>query len=95
MAKLGILNTGKGFEPEKITHDHKCENCGEPATMNYQLVWVSWTIKPDGKIENQKFRQCHENEFWCSRCWELDRNEKIGELNKIWDEWKNAKVSKL
>ena len=75
---------------EKITHDLKCENCGDPATVNYQLIWVSWTIKPDKEYINQKLHNCDITEFWCSRCWELDQNLEIEKLNEIWDAWKNA-----
>ncbi len=82
-------SSGKIFEEKKeeITHDLKCENCGDPAEVNYQLVWVSWDIAKDGDYKNQDFHNTDENEFWCSRCWELDRNNKIGELNKIWEKF--------
>ena len=80
---------------EKITHDHKCENCGDPATVNYQLVWMSWGIASNGDYRGQEFHNIDEQEFWCTRCWHLDRNKEIGKLNKIWDEWKNAEMSKL
>lgn len=94
MPKLGILNIGSGFKPEEITHDLKCENCGDPAEVNYQLVWVSWSIKPDGDYENQEFHDSDTNEFWCSRCWELDRNEEYDKLKEIRGEW-NVRLSKL
>lgn len=94
MVKLGILNTGKGFKPKEITHDHKCENCGDPANVNYQLVWVSWDILPDGDYKNQEFHSEDRGEFWCSRCWYLDRNERYEELKMIRDAW-NASLPKL
>ncbi len=78
-------SSGKNFEEkeEKVVHDLKCGNCGDPAEVNYQLVWVSWDITPDGSYKNQEFHQEDTGEFWCSRCWELDRNELIEELRKI------------
>ena len=72
---------------KKITHDHKCCNCGEPAKVNYQLAWVSWAINPDGEFYGMEFHNCDTNEFWCSRCWNLDRNEKCMELKMIHDEY--------
>lgn len=94
MPKLGILNTGKGFKPEKITHDHKCKNCGDPAKVNYQLVWVSWAINPDGEFYGMELHNTDDDEFWCSRCWNLDRNERYEELEAIRDAW-NAILPKL
>lgn len=71
---------------EKIQHDYKCGNCGNPATVNYQLVWVSWAITPDGDFNDIEFYGTDENEFWCDRCWNLDRSEKYDKLKEIRDE---------
>lgn len=90
-------SSGKHFEKKeekKIQHDHKCENCGDPATVNYQLVWVSWTINPDGDIITPEFQNVDTGELWCDRCWELDRKEEYKKLKEIRDEW-NANLSKL
>ena len=31
-----------------ITHDHKCEECGKPATINEEGVIMRYTVKPNG-----------------------------------------------
>jgi len=72
---------------EKITHDHKCGKCGDPAEVNYQPVWVSWDINPDGDFKNQDFCNVDTDEWWCSRCWELDRNEKYNKLEEVRKKW--------
>ena len=78
---------GKHFEEEekeeKIQHDHKCGNCGDPAEVNYQLVWVSWGITLDGSYINQEFCNVDTDEWWCSRCWELDRTQEYEKLEEI------------
>lgn len=87
-------SSGKIFEKKEeveIIHDHKCENCGDPATVNYQLVWVSWKIAPDGDFVDMEFHNTDDNEFWCSRCWNLDRNEEYDKLKEIRDE-RNARI---
>ncbi len=90
-------SSGKHFDKKKeeeIQHDLKCENCGDPAEVNHQLVWVSWDITPDEDYKNMEFYGTDENEFWCSRCWNLDRAEKYDELKKIRDEH-NQKIKEI
>ena len=78
-------SSGKHFEKkeEKVQHDLKCGNCGDPAEVNYQLIWVSWDITLEGGYINQEFHQEDRGEFWCSRCWELDRAEEYDKLEEI------------
>ena len=78
-------SSGKHFEKEeeKVQHDHECGNCGDPAEVNYQLVWVSWDIRKDGSFNDQNFHGVDTDEFWCSRCWELDRAEEYDKLKEI------------
>jgi len=56
-------------------HEHVCDVCGKPATINYQHCWVSWTITEKGDFVNEEFHDSDENEFYCDDCWENEMNE--------------------
>lgn len=87
---------GNHFEEkeEEIQHNLKCRNCGDPAEVNYQLTWVKWDITKDGDTINQEFENCDTNEFWCSRCWELDRTEEYEKLTEIREKFHANKSKK-
>lgn len=52
-----------------MTHDHKCQVCDKPATVNYQLVWVQWNIDEEGNFDDSEYHNCKENNFYCDDCW--------------------------
>jgi len=58
---------------KKITHNYKCEVCGEPATRQQQEVVVEYEITANGNFENEDILGTNDNEehFLCDDC-EID-----------------------
>lgn len=56
----------------KIKHDHVCDICGKPATINIQGDgWVEWTIDKNGNFTKEKewgLGEGDNNEFYCNNC---------------------------
>ena len=54
----------------KINHDHKCQGCGKPATINLQENYQLYDITAKGKFPLRKEWHGNTNEFWCEKCGE-------------------------
>ena len=52
----------------KITHDYKCQVCGEPATVSYQTIYKEWGITPSGKFLELDEDCADDSEFYCDEC---------------------------
>lgn len=57
---------------KKIKHDHVCDNCGKPATLNLQNNWHLYDITPAGKFESNDEWDGDSNEFFCDECYEKE-----------------------
>lgn len=56
----------------KITHDHTCDNCGKPATLNLQNNWQLFDITPNGAFFENDTWEGDSNEFFCDDCYEKE-----------------------
>ena len=54
----------------KISHDHTCDKCGKPATVNIQQSWQQYSINEDGEFELEKEWVEGENNFYCEKCFD-------------------------
>jgi len=60
----------------KILHDHTCDECGEPATINIQNCWQKYDINDAGDFEKVDEWEGDTNEFYCDKCY----NKKNGRI---------------
>ena len=56
----------------KIQHDHKCEKCGKPATVNLQQNWQKYAIEYDGSFTEVDTWEGDTNEFYCDQCYDKE-----------------------
>jgi len=54
-----------------MNHDHKCDKCGKPATINIQDVWHKYAIDKTGKCTKEQEWQGNNNYFYCDECYIL------------------------
>jgi len=52
----------------KIKHDYLCDNCGKPATWNYQNAYHLYFIDKNGKMKEENNYEGDVNEFYCDKC---------------------------
>jgi len=63
----------------------KCENCGAPATVNIQKVWIKWDYNPKDQAYSQNPELLldiqgptgNENIHFCNKCFQLWKENKI------------------
>lgn len=58
------------MEKEKINHDHVCVSCGDPATINCQNAWHTYSIDNNGDFNEIDSNEGDTNEFYCDKCWD-------------------------
>jgi len=57
------------MDKDKVQHDHKCDNCGKPATRNLQESWVKYLIDKEGNFSEPDVQDnIGENCFFCDDC---------------------------
>jgi len=56
----------------KIKHDHKCQNCGKPATKNLQYNWQLFAITPSGNFKEEDTWEGDSSEFFCDECYDKE-----------------------
>jgi len=56
------------MKKEKINHDYVCDNCGKPATWNYQNSYQLYSINKNGETKEEDNNEGDVNEFYCDEC---------------------------
>ncbi len=64
----------------------KCDVCGEPATINWEKLWVKWSLDKKGKSSDNpvEYGNCTDHQNYCDKC-EADELE---EERLRWDDIK-------
>lgn len=66
---MAVINK---YMANKIKHEHKCQNCGKPATINLQQNYQRYSINNDGNFSLDKEWSGDTNDFYCEDCAEKE-----------------------
>lgn len=58
----------------EIKHDYICRNCGRPAEIQTQKVWMAFLIDGDGNFteDPNTDRESVDQYFYCMDCYDLN-----------------------